>query len=266
MNEHGTASEHGTTSERAPMKERDPMNERAPMKECDAAIRAELERFIQTREFSCLGARAALKRDAITHRHYRRMGDEASAEENHRDLVDYVDTVRPLLSAQSFRTFVATFDEPGTVDEHTYEELIWQHLQFMHDLDSRTYGLDTGASSDPGRPNFGFHTGGHAFFVVGMHPGSSRASRRFTTSAIAFNSLAQFMHLGENFYSMQGAIRRREAKNNGSVNPSFTEYEYEEPARHFSGRFTEEDWKCPYTPRHEPATEDFTERLLQHKR
>ncbi|SEE28189.1 hypothetical protein SAMN05428945_7033 [Streptomyces sp. 2224.1] len=236
------------------------------MNEPGTAIRTELERFIQTREFSCLGARAAVKRRALTHRHYRRMGDEASAAENHRDLVEYVEAVRPLLSGQSFRTFVATFDEPGTVDERAYEELIWRHLQLMHDLDSQTFGLDTGASSDPDRPNFGFHAGGHAFFVVGMHPGSSRASRRFTTSAIAFNSLAQFMFLGENFYSMQDAIRRREAKNNGSVNPSFIEYEYEQPARHFSGRFTEEDWKCPYTSRHAPATEDFTEGLLQHGR
>ncbi|MFJ6786789.1 guanitoxin biosynthesis heme-dependent pre-guanitoxin N-hydroxylase GntA [Streptomyces angustmyceticus] len=229
------------------------------------AMRAELERFIQTREFSCLGARAALKRRGLTHRHYRRLGDEASAAENHRDLVAYVDAVRPLLSDQSFRTFVATFEEPGTVDEHAYEELLWRHLQHMHDLDSRTFGLDTGTSSDPEQAHFGFHAGGHAFFVVGMHPGSSRASRRFTTAAIAFNSLTQFTLLGENFYSMQDAIRRREAKNNGSVNPSFTEYEYEQPARHYSGRFTEQDWKCPYTSRHPAATEDYTQGLLPHK-
>ncbi|MEU9123155.1 guanitoxin biosynthesis heme-dependent pre-guanitoxin N-hydroxylase GntA [Streptomyces sp. NPDC048506] len=227
-------------------------------------LRAELERFIHTHEFSCLGARAALRRNTLTHRHYRSMGDAASAAENHRDLVDYVGTVRPLLSDQSFRTFVATFDEPGLVDELAFEERIWQHLQLMHDIDSRTHGLDRGASSDPGQPNFGFHTGGHAFFVVGMHPGSSRASRRFAVPAIAFNSLAQFVLMGEKFYSMQGAIRRREAKNNGSVNPSFTRYEYEQPARHFSGRFTEEDWKCPYVSRHEPATEDFTAGLMQH--
>ncbi|MFE1776737.1 guanitoxin biosynthesis heme-dependent pre-guanitoxin N-hydroxylase GntA [Streptomyces sp. NPDC059008] len=231
-----------------------------------AAVRTELERFLQTPEFSCLGARAALKRGTITHRHYRRMGEPASARDNHRDLVAYVEEVRPQLSDQSFRTFVATFDEPGTVDELVYEGLIWQHLQLMHDIDSRTYGLDAGASSDPDRANFGFHTGGHAFFVVGMHPGSSRASRRFSASAIAFNSLAQFMLLGEKFYSMQDAIRRREERRNGSVNPSFTVYEYAQPARHFSGRFTEADWKCPYVARHEPATEDYTEGLMQHQR
>ncbi|MGW1378857.1 guanitoxin biosynthesis heme-dependent pre-guanitoxin N-hydroxylase GntA [Streptomyces sp. NPDC002446] len=230
------------------------------------AVRAELERFIQTREFSCLGARAALKRGTMTHRHYRRMGEEASARENLRDLVEYVEAVRPQLSDQSFRTFVATFDEPGTVDELVYEGLMWQHLQLMHDLDSRVFGLDAGASSDPGRADFGFHAGGHAFFVVGMHPGSSRASRRSSMPAIVFNSLAQFVLLGEKFFSMQEAIRRREERNNGSVNPSFTVYEYEQPARHFSGRFTEEDWKCPYISRHEPAAEDFTGGLIRHQR
>ncbi|REK91414.1 hypothetical protein DY245_04635 [Streptomyces inhibens] len=217
----------------------------------DTAIRLELEQFIQTTEFSCLGARAALKRNALTHGHYRCLGDEESARATYRDLLDYALALPRTLSSQSFRTFVATFDEPGIVDELAHEELIWQHLQFMHDIDSRTYGLERGATSDPTQPNFGFHAGGHAFFIVGMHPGSSRASRRFVKPAIAFNSLAQFMLLGEKFYSMQGAIRRREVTNNGSVNPSFVDYEYEQPARHFSGRYTEDDWKCPYVPRHE---------------
>ncbi|MFB6437410.1 guanitoxin biosynthesis heme-dependent pre-guanitoxin N-hydroxylase GntA [Streptomyces sp. NPDC056411] len=238
-----------------------------------AAVRAELERFLQTREFSCLGARAALKRHTLTHHHYRRMGDAATAADNHRDLLAYVRTVRPQLSDQSFRTFVATFDEPGRLDEAAHERLLWQHLQLMHDIDSRTHGVEAGASSDPGRPDFGFHTGGHAFFVVGMHSGASRASRRFTSPAIVFNSLTQFVLLGKKFSTMQAAIRRRESLHNGSVNPSFTRYEYEQPARHFAGRLTEEDWTCPYISRHphpQPggphptAAEDATEGHAPH--
>ncbi|MGD3108873.1 guanitoxin biosynthesis heme-dependent pre-guanitoxin N-hydroxylase GntA [Streptomyces sp. YGL11-2] len=230
-----------------------------------ATVRAELERFIQTREFSCLGARAALRRQTITHHHYRELGDEQSARDNYRDVLAYALALPSQLSAQSFRTFVATFDDAGRLDESAHEELLWRHLQFMHDTDVETYGLDPGSTSDPTRPNFGFHVGGHAFFLVGMHPGASRASRRFSVPAIAFNSLTQFMLLGEKFYSMQDAIRRREVANNGSVNPSFTEYDYEQPARHFAGRFTEKDWTCPFTARHEPPAEDPAEELMQPK-
>ncbi|WP_447009005.1 guanitoxin biosynthesis heme-dependent pre-guanitoxin N-hydroxylase GntA [Saccharothrix sp. DSM 118769] len=226
--------------------------------------RAELEEFITTKEFSCLGARAALKKQSIVHGHYRALGDPESARANHQDLVPYARDLKPTLSDRSFRTFVATFDEPGEVlDELEYERLLWQHLQLMHDLDAPLHGLDQGATSDPNEPNFGFHTAGHAFFIVGMHPGSSRASRRFTRPAIAFNSLVQFMMLGEKFFSMQDAIRKREEGNNGSVNPSFTTYEYAMPSRHFSGRFTEEDWKCPFTSRHPAAAVKYTADVMQ---
>ncbi|MFK0295846.1 guanitoxin biosynthesis heme-dependent pre-guanitoxin N-hydroxylase GntA [Streptomyces sp. NPDC090442] len=218
-----------------------------------AAHRAALERFIQSREFSCLGARAALKRDTLTHRHYGELGEPRSAEQNHRDVLAYAAKVRPRLSSQGFRTFVATFDGPGDLDELGYEQTLWRHLQHIHDLDSRDHGTETGYTSDPTRPEFGFHVGGMSFFLVGMHPGASRASRRFPVPAVAFNSLTQFVLLGEKFYSMQDAIRRREVHNNGSVNPSFVTYEYEQPARHFSGRYTERAWSCPFASRHEEA-------------
>ncbi|MCK7627403.1 YqcI/YcgG family protein [Streptomyces sp. RS10V-4] len=218
-----------------------------------AAHRAALEHFIQTPEFSCLGARSALRRAGLTHRHYGALGDPESAERNHRDVLAYVTEVRPQLSAQSFRTFVATFDGPEGLDEEAFEEVLWRHLQLMHDIDSRDHGVETGSTSDPTQPHFGFHVGGMSFFLVGMHPGASRASRRAPVPAIAFNSLAQFMMLGEKFYSLQDAIRRREVRVNGSVNPSFVAYEYEQPSRHFSGRFTEPDWTCPFASRHEAA-------------
>ncbi|MFB9906727.1 guanitoxin biosynthesis heme-dependent pre-guanitoxin N-hydroxylase GntA [Allokutzneria oryzae] len=224
---------------------------------------AELEEFISSKNFSCLGARAAVKRGSITHGHYRRLGDEQSALENHRDLLRYAIGLDQKLSDKSFMTFVATFDEPGLVDEDEYERLIWKHLQIMHDIDSEDHGLDPGSSSDPNEPNFGFHTGGHAFFVVGMHPGSSRATRRFSKAAMAFNSNKQFMMLGEKFFSMQDRIRKTELTNNGSVNPSFVTYEYQQPARHFSGRFTAADWECPYTSRHEASPVTYTSDVLQ---
>ncbi|WP_020500113.1 guanitoxin biosynthesis heme-dependent pre-guanitoxin N-hydroxylase GntA [Sciscionella marina] len=216
--------------------------------------RAELEEFIQSKEFSCLGARSALKKGTIRHGHYPALGEPESARANYRELLGYARDIRPTLSDKSFRTFVASFETPGEVlEELEFERLLWRHLQLMHDIDSRSYGLDDGATSDPNEPHFGFHVAGHAFFLVGMHPGSSRASRRFVRPAIAFNSLMQFMLLGEKFFSMQDAIRKRETNNNGSVNPSFTTYEYEMPSRHYAGRMTEPDWKCPFTSRHEAA-------------
>lgn len=227
-------------------------------------VRADLESFIQTSEFSCLGARAALKKGSIVHHHYRALGDPESARAHHGDLFEYARDIRPTLSDRSFRTFVSTFDEPGGIlDEHEHERLLWRHLQLIHDIDSLTHGLDENTTSDPSAPNFGFHVGGHAFFIIGLHPGSSRASRRFRLPALAFNSIAQFAAMGEKFFSMQGAIRKREVTNNGSVNPSYSTYEYQMPARLFAGRFSEEDWTCPFTSRHEPSSAKPTADLVR---
>ncbi|WP_086821324.1 guanitoxin biosynthesis heme-dependent pre-guanitoxin N-hydroxylase GntA [Allokutzneria sp. NRRL B-24872] len=215
-----------------------------------AEVRAELERFLHSTEFSCLGARAALKRGSLTHRHYPAIGEPESARLHHADLLEHTRELTEKVSGTSFFTFVATFDEPERMDEHEFERVLWRHLQLVHDLDSREHGVQHGASSDPEQSNFGFHVGGHAFFVAGMHPGSSRATRRLCLPALAITANEQFMALGEKFLSLQGRIRAREVTNNGSVNPSFARYEYEQPARHFSGRLTEPDWKCPYRSHH----------------
>ncbi|RJQ77852.1 guanitoxin biosynthesis heme-dependent pre-guanitoxin N-hydroxylase GntA [Amycolatopsis panacis] len=227
-------------------------------------FRPELEEFIQSTEFSCLAARAALKRGTIEHAHYSALGDPDSVRDNYRDLLEFARDLRPALSDRSFRTFIATFETPREVlDEREHERLVWRHLQLMHDIDSRTYGIETGATSDPEEPNFGFHVAGHAFFVAGMHPGASRASRRFQRPAMAFNSLTQFMLLGEKFFTMQDAIRKREQVTNGSVNPSFTTYEYRKPSRHFAGRMTEENWKCPFSSRHAASSVKYTADVMQ---
>ncbi|SDN23021.1 guanitoxin biosynthesis heme-dependent pre-guanitoxin N-hydroxylase GntA [Allokutzneria albata] len=209
-------------------------------------VRAELDRFLHSTEFSCLGARAAFKRGSLTHRHYPVLGGAESARQHHEDLLDYALALPGKLSGTSFLTFVATFDGPGPMDELEFERTLWRHLQLVHDIDSPDHGVQPGASADPTQPNFGFHVGGHAFFVAAMHPGSSRASRRFPRPALAITSNQQFMALGEKFVSLQERIRAREMANNGSINPSFTHYEYAQPARHFSGRLTEPDWQCPF--------------------
>ncbi|MCP3799362.1 YqcI/YcgG family protein [Allokutzneria sp. A3M-2-11 16] len=213
-------------------------------------VRAELDQFLHSTEFSCLGARAAFKRGSLTHHHYPVLGDPDSARLHHEDLLEYALQLPGKLSGTSFLTFVATFDGPGPMDELAFERTVWRHLQLVHDIDSRTYGPQPGASSDPTQQNFGFHVGAHAFFVAALHPGSSRATRRFSRPALAITSNQQFMALGEKFVSLQERIRAREVANNGSVNPSFTHYEYAQPARHFSGRLTEPDWQCPYRSRH----------------
>jgi len=54
-------------------------------------------------------------------------------------------------------------------------------------IDQEYFEWDAVVSSNPSNEKFAFSFGGKAFFLVGMHPKSSRKARRFKYPAIAFN-------------------------------------------------------------------------------
>ncbi|MFJ6217212.1 guanitoxin biosynthesis heme-dependent pre-guanitoxin N-hydroxylase GntA [Streptomyces sp. NPDC092296] len=220
-------------------------------------VYAALADFIGEEDFVCLGARAALRRNTIVHHHFGRLGTEAAVEEHLAALYTFLQGFEP--SARSFTSFVATFEGPRFADEQGFETTLWRHLQALHDRDSRQHPWSTEYDADPSSTNFGFSVGGHPFFVVGLHPGASRPSRRFGSPTLVFNSHLQFNALGMNFFKLRGRIRKREKAWHGSVNPSFLAYKDE--ARHYSGRMTDPEWRCPFTPN--PAAEEPAARAVE---
>ncbi|MFE2095713.1 guanitoxin biosynthesis heme-dependent pre-guanitoxin N-hydroxylase GntA [Streptomyces sp. NPDC059468] len=209
------------------------------------AVRAALAELIGREDFVCLGAKAALRRDRITHRH----GGEPASPEAVRTNLDalrtFLDSFEP--GAQSFSSFVMTFDRLPDTSEQTFEQTVWRHLQALHDEDSRHHPWTGLYDSDPASPRFALSLFGHPFFVVGLHPGASRPSRRFALPALVFNSHLQFNALGRTFFKMRKKIRERDDTLHGSANPSLLTYRDE--ARHYSGRMTEQSWACPFTAR-----------------
>ncbi|MFE3519854.1 guanitoxin biosynthesis heme-dependent pre-guanitoxin N-hydroxylase GntA [Streptomyces sp. NPDC059166] len=216
-------------------------------------VYSSLASFIGEEDFVCLGARASLRRGAIVHRHYGDRGDlgSAAAVEAHlEDLYTFLASFEP--SARSFTSFVATFDGPGPLlGEDEYEEVLWRHLQAVHERDRARYDWNSAYDSDPASRDFAYSVGGHPFFVVGLHPGASRPSRRFRLPTLVFNSHEQFNALGINFFKLRMKIRKREREFHGSANPSFLKYKQE--ARHYGGRMTEAEWECPFRPGYGPS-------------
>ncbi|WP_181361404.1 guanitoxin biosynthesis heme-dependent pre-guanitoxin N-hydroxylase GntA [Streptomyces sp. A244] len=205
----------------------------------------ELADFIGQDSFVCLGARAALKRNTISHRHCGALGSADAAGRTLAGLGDFLESLEP--GERSYASFVATFDPLPDMSERAFEDAMWRHLQDMHDRDGRHHPWSPQYASDPSSPRFAFSVGGHPFFVVGLHPGASRPSRRFTMPALVFNSHLQFNAMGRTFFKMRKKIRQRDHDLNGSMNPSLATYRSE--ARHYSGRMTEPDWGCPFTAR-----------------
>jgi uncharacterized protein len=216
------------------------------MSETDAQdVFDDLAEFISREDFVCLGARAALRRSSIVHHHYPSLDPAESMAAHHHDLLTFLKGFEP--TDRTFTSFVATFDKPLHTNEFEFEELVWKYLQSMHDEDRKSYPWNDLYDSDPASSNFAFSVGSHPFFIVGLHPGASRPSRRFRLPALVFNSHIQFNALGIKFLKLRSKIRIRERSFHGSVNPSFVKYNDE--ARHYGGRFTEPDWECPFSPR-----------------
>src|SRR5215204_4076537 len=116
-------------------------------------------------------------------------------------------------------------------------------------LGSDDVAWDTAVSSDPDDPRFAFSFGGRAFFLIGLHPGSSRWARRFAWPTIVFNAHHQFERLRTTgrYDPLQAAIRDRDTALQGSTNPTLAAFGTASEARQYAGRAVEPDWRCPFS-------------------
>ena len=151
-----------------------------------------------------------------------------------------------------FTTYVAVFAgfEIDDDAESSFERALWNQLTRLHELDREHHAWDPRVSSDPADPTFSYSFASTGFFVVGLHPGSSRAARRFAWPTLVFNAHEQFVALRSKgqFVRLQERIRSRELSLDGSLNPNLADYGEHSEARQYSGKALREDWTCPFRP------------------
>lgn len=213
----------------------------------DAELSADLAAFIHSDRFPCVGAKSALgldqlssveagnflseEGDAFIHEHLSRFGNELDPE------------------TMPFKTFVCAFNHAPVMDERSFETALWDRLQRLHEID-RQRGVEwaENVSHDPASPNFGVSVNGVAYFVIGLHPGASRAARRFCRPALVFNSHDQFEQLRADgrYQALQKVIREKDIDANGSINPMIGTHGQRNQAAQYSGRQVGDDWECPF--------------------
>ena len=145
-------------------------------------------------------------------------------------------------------SFVALFDPIENLGEEEFETKLWEQLQRAHELDRQSFGWDAAVSRDAASNDFSFSIGGRGFFVVGLHPNASRLSRRAPQPCLVFNFHDLFVTLKASgkYQTMQTAIRERDLRLQGSVNPVLARFGQSSEARQYSGRAVENDWQCPF--------------------
>ena len=202
--------------------------------------------FIDEAAFPCVGAKAARNKGRMRFAEYASLGCPLEATSLCRDLRNFSDEFPdPGVSPVSF---VAVFRDQ-LLEEKSFETALWRQLQLMHEHDGHDFKWDTSVNSDPASHDFSFSIGGRAFFVVGLHKTSSRVSRRAPFPCLVFNFHNQFEALKSSgkYQSMQTAIRARDVKLQGSVNPVLEHFGAASEARQYSGRAVEADWRCPFS-------------------
>jgi FPC/CPF motif-containing protein YcgG len=239
-------SSYFSTKEGRPVPEGDPAE--PPDLFASAAVAA-FRGFVQSPQFPCVGAKSAVAHESARLGVYDRLGSAGATAGLARDLWTF--THDPDTTADNdYVTLVAMFKQPTELDEEEFEEALWKQLRELNRLDAPLHEWDSSVSRDPNDPHFGFSFAGTAFFVVGLHPHSSREARRFPWPLLVFNPHAQFTRLREagRWARMQEVIRARELSLQGSINPNLADHGEITEARQYSGRPVEPDWEPPFAP------------------
>jgi FPC/CPF motif-containing protein YcgG len=242
----GLARAHSSYAARRDGKLLHVLNPERTLSPLTESIHEKFRAFILDPGFPCTGARAAVNTDCYRFGIYAEMNTQAATAGLAHDLWEFVQE-RPTFG-MDYTTFVAAFVKPEVADEREWERMLWAQLQSLHELDREHFGWDATVSSDPDDRGFSFSLAEQSFFVVGLHPASSRRARRFTYPTLVFNPHDQFERLRERgkFERMQQTIRERDLSLQGSLNPNLSNFGELSEARQYSGRAVEPEWRCPF--------------------
>lgn len=215
--------------------------------ENDPSVRALLAR-IEDPLFPCVGAKSAMSQDGLE---FVLAGDFRSSDSDERIVRELQAFAAGTGDDAVFVSKIVLFTTTPALDEAMFERAMWQRLQCLHDLDATTHAWDATVSADPGSPRFSLSLGGRAFYVIGLHPGSSRAARRFECAALVFNLHSQFEALRADgrYDKLRDTITERDIAYSGSRNPMLATFGASSEARQYSGRQVDDGWRCPFAPR-----------------
>ncbi|MEO6583048.1 MAG: guanitoxin biosynthesis heme-dependent pre-guanitoxin N-hydroxylase GntA [Ferruginibacter sp.] len=217
-------------------------------------VAKEYTRFLRNRDYPCVAARAAAEKQTIKTFSAGNMACPTDDKAILDFLYVFVDNYR--ISEGVFHSAAIIFEQPALMDDEMFDKLMWQRLQSLADLDAALYPFDKRVSNSVTSENFSFSLKSEAFFILGLHPGSSRISRQFTYPALVFNPHAAFDLLRSNgqYEKMKAIVRKRELHFSGSLNPMLDDFGKTSEVYQYSGKEHPADWQCPLQINHGKTT------------
>jgi FPC/CPF motif-containing protein YcgG len=220
----------------------------------NAGLVRAFEALVERKSFPCLGAKAALNRQALE---CVCASDICSPRQDRRITREMQSFVTQTMADDVFVSKAILFPCSPLLSEIAFEVAMWERLRAIHLIDREQHDWDSSVSDDPQSPHFSMSIGGRGFFVIGMHPRASRQARRFQCPVMVFNLHSQFEHLRTDgrYGKLSAAIIARDVMFSGSSNPMLAVHGQRSEARQYSGRQVDDDWACPFVR----TTEEFHE-------
>ncbi|CAM4203667.1 guanitoxin biosynthesis heme-dependent pre-guanitoxin N-hydroxylase GntA [Gillisia hiemivivida] len=227
-----------------PEPEINPIKRKSEIQIEDEKIKEKFIDFIIEQDHPCVMAQTVFSMDKVDFHTYENFGSKNTARKILKDLKKYISNYD--FESNDFLTFMAVFKGRKTFTEQQFEDILWKQLDFLHEEDTDAW--DPSVSSDPSNKDFSFSLGGKAFYIVGLHPNSSRMSRQSPFPTIAFNLHWQFEKLREmgTYEVVRDKIRERDTELQGDINPVLQDFGENSEARQYSGRKVGDEWKCPF--------------------
>ena len=211
----------------------------------NTAIIEEYKSFLFRKEYPCIAARAAIQKQQVGVFVADHMACPKDDKAILNFLYNFVDGYRN--SDNLFNSAAILFKGPETVSEEEFERLLWERLQAIENMDAQQYPYDKRVSSDTKSRDFSFSIKEEAFYIIGLHPQSSRNARRFKYPGLVFNPHQQFeiLRKSSRYDKMKKIVRQLDTVFSGSVNPMLQDFGNAPEVLQYSGRKVDGSWECP---------------------
>lgn len=171
-------------------------------------------------DFACIAGQGAARGKRYAFNAYPDMTSPAVAEGISHDLLKFKNEFGLSDTAEKIKlvSFVTVFKEPQSGTQLEGAGNLYQLLGNMHEQDKQKgYEWNQSVSKDIDSPNFGFSSGGDAFFITYLYPQAASPARRSEVPLVLFTAHKIFDELKKTtaFDKLKAATRIRE----GTVHP-----------------------------------------------
>jgi FPC/CPF motif-containing protein YcgG len=209
--------------------------------------REEVRSLLTQKNYPCIAAQHSLRRDECMIELFRGFGSGEGWRALRAGLLGFIEEQKR--SGSGFLSYWAVFEEsPVILGEEEFESALWRELSCLTSEEEKFADWKEGKCLNPQDTEFRFSLAGSEIFVVGLHPGASRRSRRFYAPTLVFNVFTQFeqLQVKGHYEGMVRTIRARERQFEGTVNPMVEQHGETWETVQFSGRNNSSKWKCPF--------------------